>query len=130
MAASIDPPVQVRFPGFQNQRAMSAYYHAADCLVLPSLRDETWGLVVNEALAHGVPAVVSDQVGCAPDLIQDGATGAVFDAGDADSLAIALRRVLPLLNNGAARARCREIVSVYSVANAARGIAAAFERIV
>lgn len=130
LAASIDPPVQVRFPGFQNQRAMSAYYHAADCLVLPSRRDETWGLVVNEALAHGVPAVVSDQVGCAPDLIQDGTTGAVFDAGDADSLAIALRRVLPLLNNGAARARCREIVSVYSVANAARGIAAAFERIV
>ena len=129
VAASIDPPVQVRFPGFQNQRAMSAYYHAADCLVLPSLRDETWGLVVNEALAHGVPAVVSDAVGCAPDLIYDGETGAVFDAGDAESLAIALRRVLPLLNNTAARARCREIVDVYSITNAARGIAAAFKRI-
>ncbi len=129
LAASIDPPVQVRFPGFQNQRAMSAYYHAADCLVLPSLRDETWGLVVNEALAHGVPAVVSHAVGCAPDLVQDGVTGAIFDAGDADSLATALGRVFPLLNNAAARARCRELVSVYSVANAARGIAAAFQRI-
>ena len=129
VAASIDPPVQVRFPGFQNQRAMSAFYHAADCLVLPSLRDETWGLVVNEALAHGVPAVVSHAVGCAPDLIQEGVSGAVFDAGDADSLAIALRAVLPLLNNTAARARCREIVDVYSISNAARGIAAAFERI-
>lgn len=129
LAASIDPPVQVRFPGFQNQRAMSAYYHAADCLVLPSLRDETWGLVVNEALAHGVPAVVSHAVGCAPDLIQDGVTGASFDAGDADSLAVALRRVLPLLNNAAARARCREIVDVYSITNAARGIAAAFKRL-
>ena len=128
IAASIDPPVQIRFPGFQNQRAMSAYYQAADCLVLPSLRDETWGLVVNEALAHGVPAVVSNAVGCAPDLIEDGMTGAVFDAGDADSLAIALRRVLPLLNNPATRARCREIVDVYSISNAARGIAAALER--
>jgi hypothetical protein len=62
-------------------------------------------------------------------LIQDGVTGASFDAGDADSLAVALRRVLPLLNNDAARARCREIVGVYSITNAARGIAAAFKRI-
>jgi glycosyltransferase involved in cell wall biosynthesis len=129
LAASIDPPVQVRFAGFQNQRALSGYYHAADCLVLPSLHDETWGLVVNEALAHGVPAVVSDAVGCAPDLIQDGVTGAVFERGSAESLAVALRRMLPLLNNAAARARCRQTVDVYSITNAARGIAAAFERV-
>jgi glycosyltransferase involved in cell wall biosynthesis len=128
IAASIDPPVQVRFVGFQNQRNLSPYYHAADCLVLPSVQDETWGLVVNEALAHGVPAVVSTAVGCAPDLIEDGVTGAVFDAGDAESLAVALRRLLPLLNNAAARERCRAIVHDYSVTNAARGIAAAFEQ--
>ena len=127
-AASIDPPVQVRFIGFQNQLGLSAYYHAADCLVLPSLHDETWGLVVNEALAHGLPAVVSDAVGCAPDLIEDGATGAVFEAGNSDALALALRRMLPLLNNAAARERCRAIVNAYSVNNAARGIAEAFER--
>jgi glycosyltransferase involved in cell wall biosynthesis len=84
---------------------------------------------VNEALAHGVPAVVSDAVGCAPDLIQDGVTGAVFERGSAESLAIALRRMLPLLNDAAARARCRQTVDVYSITNAARGIAAAFERV-
>lgn len=128
LAASVDPPVQVCFVGFQNQQAMSAYYHAADCLVLPSLRDETWGLVVNEALAHGVPAVVSNAVGCAPDLIEDGATGAIFEAGNAESLAFALRRILPLINNAAARERSRAIVTAYSVTNAARGIAQAFER--
>jgi glycosyltransferase involved in cell wall biosynthesis len=128
VAASLDPPVQVRFAGFQNQRDLSKYYHAADCLVLPSIQDETWGLVVNEALAHGVPAVVSDAVGCAPDLIEDGMTGVVFEAGNADSLAVALRRMLPLLNNAAARERCRAIVHDYSVTNAARGIAAAFEQ--
>jgi glycosyltransferase involved in cell wall biosynthesis len=128
IAASIDPPVQVRFAGFQNQRSLSKFYHAADCLVLPSVLDETWGLVVNEALVHGVPAVVSSAVGCAPDLIEDGVTGAVFDAGQAEALAIALRRMLPLLNNAAARERCRAIVHDYSVTNAARGIAAAFER--
>jgi glycosyltransferase involved in cell wall biosynthesis len=129
-AASIDPPITVRFVGFQNQLGLSAFYHASDCLVLPSLHDETWGLVVNEALVHGVPAVVSDAVGCAPDLIEDGATGAVFEAGNAEALAHALHRILPLLNNAAAREHCRRIVNAYSVNNAARGIARAFERAV
>lgn len=129
-AASVDPPVQVCFVGFQNQAGLSAYYHSSDCLVLPSLHDETWGLVVNEALVHGLPAVVSDAVGCAPDLIEEDVTGTVFEAGSADSLALALRRMLPLLNNAASRERCRAIVNAYSVNNAARGIAEAFERAV
>lgn len=129
LASSIDPPVDVRFVGFQNQRALSPFYHAADCLVLPSIRDETWGLVVNEALAHGLPCVVSDAVGCALDLIREGATGTIFEAGNTDDLAVALRRVLPLLNNTAVRTRCREIVEDYSVKIAARGIAAAFQQV-
>jgi glycosyltransferase involved in cell wall biosynthesis len=129
VAASIDPPVPVRFVGFQKQSAVSPFYHAADCLVLPSLRDETWGLVVNEALAHGVPCVVSDAVGCALDLVREGASGTIFESGKADDLAIALRRILPLLNNAAVRTRCREIVEDYSVKVAARGIAAAFQQV-
>src|SRR5262249_44960786 len=63
-SANSEPRVKVRFAGFQNQRQLSPYYHAADLLVLPSRRLETWGLVVNEALHHGVPCVVSDRVGC------------------------------------------------------------------
>ena len=120
----------MRFAGFQNQLALSAYYHAAECLVLPSIEDETWGLVVNEALAHGLPAVVSAAVGCAPDLIEDGTSGAIFEAGDADALAAALRRVFPLIDNEAARQHCRSKVHDYSVTNAARGIAAACTRTV
>src|SRR5205807_3731601 len=61
------PKVHVRFCGFKNQTELSPYYHAADLLVLPSRHSETWGLVVNEALHHGVPCVVSQAVGCAPD---------------------------------------------------------------
>jgi glycosyltransferase involved in cell wall biosynthesis len=129
VAASIDPPVQVRFVGFRGQRALSSFYHAADCLVLPSVYDETWGLVVNEALAHGLPAIVSDAVGCAPDLIHEGVSGAVFERGHADALAVALRRALPLLNHAATRAHCRTIVDDYSVSHAARGIAAGFQRV-
>lgn len=129
LAATIDPPVRARFVGFRNQRALSAYYHAADCLILPSVHDETWGLVVNEAQAHGLPCIVSDAVGCAPDLIQDSSNGAVFEHGNADDLAVAVRRTLPLLKNPAVRSRCREIVEAYSVTSAARGIAAAFEQV-
>src|SRR5206468_11090595 len=67
--------VRVVFAGFLNQSQRGRAYAAADCLVLPSDWGETWGLVVNEAMATGVPCVVSDRVGCAPDLVQSGSTG-------------------------------------------------------
>jgi glycosyltransferase involved in cell wall biosynthesis len=56
------------FVGFLNQSMLCEAYVAADCLVLPSDSGETWGLVVNEALAAGLPCVVSDACGCARDL--------------------------------------------------------------
>lgn len=68
----------VAFPGFLNQSRIATAYAAADCLVLPSDAGETWGLVVNEAMACGLPAIVSDQVGCAVDLVRRGETGDVF----------------------------------------------------
>jgi glycosyltransferase involved in cell wall biosynthesis len=77
----------VRFAGFLNQSQMAAAYAACDCLVLPSDSGETWGLVVNEAMASGLPAIVSDQVGCAADLVQPGATGDVYPCRDVHALA-------------------------------------------
>lgn len=76
----------VRFAGFQNQTALPGYYAAADCLVLPSDGGETWGLVVNEAMACGVPAIVSDAVGCREDLIENDVTGASYGLADVDAL--------------------------------------------
>ena len=89
-AANQAPEVRVRFQGFRNQTQLSRYYHAADALVLPSRWGETWGLVVNEALHHGLPCLVSEAVGCAPDLIEPGRTGQVFETGSSQSLASAL----------------------------------------
>ena len=77
----------VTFAGFLNQSEIAAAYVAADCLVLPSDYGETWGLVVNEAMACGKPAIVSDRVGCGPDLVTEGATGAVFPFGNIAALA-------------------------------------------
>ena len=125
--AFTDPMVRVRFAGFKNQSQMSPYYHAADLVVLPSLRAETWGLVVNEALHHGIPCVVSSAVGCAPDLIEPGLTGEIADADSLESLAAALVRATHLVGRCEIRTRCRERVSAYTVDRAAEGIARAYQ---
>jgi glycosyltransferase involved in cell wall biosynthesis len=87
-ATRLDLPVS--FAGFLNQRELSSAYAAADALVLPSDSCETWGLVVNEAMACGLPAIVSDQVGCAEDLVQPGLTGLVYPCHDVNKLAEAM----------------------------------------
>ncbi|MFM8275945.1 MAG: glycosyltransferase [Cyanobium sp.] len=87
-ASRLDLPVS--FAGFLNQRELSSAYAASDALVLPSDAGETWGLVVNEAMACGLPAVVSDQVGCAEDLVQPGLTGVVYPCHNLDKLAEAM----------------------------------------
>jgi glycosyltransferase involved in cell wall biosynthesis len=121
--------VVVRPLGFRNQRELSRFYHAADLLVLPSRASETWGLVTNEALLHGLPAVVSDRVGCAPDLVTDGMTGTVFAAGSAPALSAALRRAWPLVGREDVREACRRRAAGYSVLRAAEGIAQAYRRV-
>lgn len=80
----------VRFTGFLNQSDIVRAYVAADCLLLPSNHGETWGLVVNEAMACGRPAIVSDQVGCSEDLVIPRQTGAVFEFGNWEQLAALL----------------------------------------
>ena len=76
----------VTFAGFKNQTEIPEMYAIADCLLLGSDFGETWGLVVNEAMVCGLPAIVSDRVGCGQDLICSGATGFVFPYGDSDTL--------------------------------------------
>jgi glycosyltransferase involved in cell wall biosynthesis len=82
--------LRVTWAGFLNQTGIPAAYAAADVLVLPSDHGETWGLVVNEAMACGLPAIVSSEVGCADDLVRHGETGLVFPVGDVHALAAAI----------------------------------------
>ena len=128
--AGQDPGIRSIFLGFQNQTQLSPYYHAADLHVLPSLESETWGLVVNEALHHGLPAVVSDAVGCAPDLIEPGRTGEIAQADSEESLRDALTRALTWTTGPGVRAQCREKVAAYTVEKAAQGIARAYQAVV
>jgi glycosyltransferase involved in cell wall biosynthesis len=84
--------------GFVPRDHLPSLYAAADVLVLPSIRTETflepWGLVVNEAMHQGTPVIVSDAVGAAQGgLVRDGRNGLVVPEGDATALATRLRSV-------------------------------------
>jgi glycosyltransferase involved in cell wall biosynthesis len=74
------------FIGFLNQSEISRAYAAADCLVLPSDAQETWGLVVNEAMASGLPCIVSDACGCAEDLVNPIRPDLCYPVGDISAL--------------------------------------------
>jgi glycosyltransferase involved in cell wall biosynthesis len=100
------------FLGFRQPRELARFLAAADALVLPS-RYETWGAVVHEALAGGLPVVVSDRVGSGADLVADGTVGAVVRAGDAAALAGGIEDVLDRADRrtdlpGRARRRAEE----------------------
>jgi len=116
--------------GFVNQSRLGEVYAAADCLTLPSASDESWGLVVNEALATGLPAVVSDHVGCGPDLVVPGQTGDVHRAGDAGDLAAALARVRDAGGRTTMANACTTRVARYGFASASTGLVAACQSIV
>jgi glycosyltransferase involved in cell wall biosynthesis len=117
--------------GFANQASMRQLYAAVDALVLPSGSGETWGLVVNEALAAGTPCVVSDHVGCAPDLIEPGVTGQVFPAGDIPALAAAIERTRVAVRGGRMTvADCQARARTHAFAAAAEGLRAATDRVV
>jgi glycosyltransferase involved in cell wall biosynthesis len=88
----------VKFLPFQNQSNMPIVYRLGNIFCLPSGGPgETWGLVVNEALACGCPVLVSDKVGCAPDLVKEGENGARFSWDDNNDMVDKMKQVLNIL---------------------------------
>ncbi|CAN0495140.1 unnamed protein product, partial [Discosporangium mesarthrocarpum] len=90
VAADGDPAV--KFEGFRNQTALPAIYDLADIFVLASNR-EPWGLAVNEAMNANCAVIVSNECGCAADLI-DSTTGRIVPAGSVSHLASAITELL------------------------------------
>ncbi|NEX62724.1 glycosyltransferase [Noviherbaspirillum galbum] len=122
LAQSLGLADAVRFPGAANIDQLASYYLDATCLVLPS-RSEAWGLVVNEALSYGCPAIVSAHCGCAPDLIVEGRTGHVFQTGSANDLAEKLQLVLDRMNDTETVARdCIDLMQTFTPQHAAQQI--------
>jgi len=88
-----ETPEKFRILPFQNQSVMPVVYRLADVYTLPSA-SETWGLAVNEALASGRRVLISDRVGCAPDLVRSKLQGEVFAWNDWDDFETKARRML------------------------------------
>ena len=82
----------VRFSGFVQREELANYYALADVLVLPTHSD-TWGLVVNEAMACGSPVIVSTAAGCAADLVAEGWNGFLVEAADVSGLSRAMQNL-------------------------------------
>jgi glycosyltransferase involved in cell wall biosynthesis len=122
--------VPIVFAGFLNQSEIARAYVAADALVLPSDGRETWGLVVNEAMLLGKPCLVSDQVGCGPDLVSSGETGGIFPLGDVT----ALSELIIALASDRARlevmgSKCRRQMEGWSIRVAVENTVAAVESV-
>ncbi len=83
----------IRFLGFRNQTELPQFFDLCDLFVLPSI-DEPWGLIINEVMNAGRPVIVTDRVGCQPDLVHDGVNGFVYPAFNVDALAKCLRRLI------------------------------------
>ena len=120
-------PDAVSIAGFVNQRALPDWYAAADALVLPSDSRETWGLVVNEAMAAGLPVVVSDAAGCSVDLVRPAENGYTFPCGDVGALTDRLTDLVRLGPDGgrAFGDRSRQIVAGFGIDVAAAATEAA-----
>jgi len=122
-AAALGLDGALAFAGSLQGEPLSREYYGATCLVLPS-RSEPWGLVVNEALAHGCPAIVSDRCGCVPELIVDGVSGYTFAAGDAGALQRTMRAALDAFADvERTAARCIDVIRRFDPPSAAANIA-------
>lgn len=104
----------VVFAGFKQLDQVLVYFGLASCLVLPSIR-EPWGLVVNEALAAGLPVIVSHRCGCVPELVRSGLNGYVCDPFDVDGLA----RLMSVMSSGRVDVKAmseasRNLVALYT----------------
>jgi glycosyltransferase involved in cell wall biosynthesis len=92
MRAELDLGNHLHLPGFRGYEDLPSYYGLADVFIHPSEREQ-WGLVVNEAMAAGLPVLVSNKCGCCEDLVLEGKTGYSFSPGDANLIAEKLKEL-------------------------------------
>jgi 1,2-diacylglycerol 3-alpha-glucosyltransferase len=114
---------EVYFPGLKTCEQTLPFYAHAGCFVLPSTR-EPWGLVTNEAMAAGLPVLISDRCGCAADLVASGENGFVFPAQDEQSLKNLLHHVesLPLEERARMGMVSKQMIENFSPAHFGRSV--------
>ncbi len=115
----------IHFVGFQKKEELARYYRAADLLVLPTHSD-VWGLVVNEAMACGLPVVTTDQCVAGAELIENGVNGYLVPAWEPEILAQSVNQVLEQ-NYAAMGTAALETIRPYTLENMAQVHADIFE---
>jgi len=116
----------VEMPGFKQYHELPRYYARASAFVHASTTEQ-WGLVVNEAMASGLPVVISNRCGCAPDLVAEGVNGFTFDPANLEQLAQVMLRMAGM-EQGARRAMgdaSRKLISDWGPKRFAQGLQAA-----
>lgn len=83
----------VYFPGFRKKESLANYYRAADLFVLPT-REDIWGLVINEAMAYGLPVITTDRCVAGLELVENGVNGYIVPVEDVEALTEAMLEVL------------------------------------
>ena len=83
----------VHFVGFMNKAALKQYYFAADLFILPT-REDVWGLVINEAMANGLPIVSTDRCVAATELVENNVNGYIIPINHEKALAESINKIL------------------------------------
>ncbi len=112
------------FAGFRNQSELPRFFELSSVFVLPS-RHEAWGLITNEAMASGMPVIVTESAGCTPDLVRDGVNGFSYPVGDISALRSALETCLSPGRAQDMAQHSREIIAGWSYAEDVAGLRAA-----
>ncbi len=114
-------------PGFKQYSQLPSYYGLAKAFIHASTVEQ-WGLVVNEAMACGLPVLVSNRCGCARDLVQNGKNGYTFDPFNVDELSQHMRQLSdPETDLGVMSRHSREIIAQWSPQRFGRAMKAAVE---
>ncbi|HUR82864.1 MAG TPA: glycosyltransferase family 4 protein [Thermoanaerobaculia bacterium] len=120
--------LDVRFAGFVNQGDLPKHYAMCDVFVLPSTY-EPRGAVINEAMACGLPVIVTDRCGSIGDIVLEGENAFIYPAGDVDALADALEAMLDETLRARMAGRSREIIDAWDYARGVRGVQQALEHL-
>jgi len=119
---------QVHFTGYQQIDTLPFYYGLSRVFIIPSSHSEQWGLVVNEAMASGLPVLVSKACGCAPDLVQDGVNGFTFDPRDVEGLVRLMLKISSgAVDLGAMGEASRKVIAGWSLETYAQNLFKAVE---
>jgi len=114
--------VNVILPGFRQYDELPEYYGLAGAFIHAST-SEQWGLVVNEAMACGLPVIVSTPCGCSPELVQSGCNGYTFDPYNSDQLADLMAHVASDACNRAEMGQAsREIIGRWTLSTFASNL--------